>query len=57
MVRSVREAALSCPICLKACLRADHWKSDNGGGGGGETKKKQTRKTQPKEKIINNILE
>ena len=56
MVRSVREAALSCPICLKVCLRADHWKSDNGGGGGGQ-KKKQTRKTQPKEKIINNILE
>ena len=28
-----------------------------GVGGGGGQKKKQTRKTQPKEKIINNILE
>ena len=48
MVRSVREAALSCPICLKACLRADHWKSDNGGGGG--TKKNKQEKPNPKKK-------
>ena len=49
MVRSVREAALSCPICLKACLRADHWKSDNGGGGG-EQKKNKQEKPNPKKK-------
>ena len=51
MVRSVREAALSCPICLKACLRADHWKSDNGGGGG--NKKKQTNKKNPTQRKNN----